>query len=809
MLISRDWLNDFIQTDLDDTKVAEILTSTGLEVEKTHVADVVPGGLRGVVVGHVLTVAQHPNADRLRVTTVDVGGEEPLHIVCGAPNVAEGQKVPVATIGCELYPGGGDEALVIKKGKIRGEVSMGMICAEDELGLGVSHDGIMVLDSKLKPGTPLAEALNLEADRLLEIGLTPNRMDAMGHHGVARDLAAALAHQGHNYTYDMPQWTPADGKSGARQVNLVDAEACPRYWALSIENVCADASPEWLQRRLKAININPQNILVDATNFALHTLGHPLHAFDANNVHGAISVRRAKSGETMTTLDGVERKLHQDDLLIADEKGALALAGVFGGEGSGVSESTTSIVIESAWFDPVVIRKGAKRHGLNTDASFRYERGVDPSLGRTALDLAWHLIKEVCPEARITGLDGDDQGGERFAPRRVDVNLDRIDRLIGEAIPEAQSEAILNSLDIAVANKSGRDWALDVPAYRWDVTREADVAEEVLRIYGFNAISFPAGMRVQLSQEDRVTPEHMRRVASEYLVGRGFHEIANNSLTRAEWYQNHPSIDVEAVVPVLNPLSQDLGVMRPSMIMGGLEAIAYNNKRRQSDVAIFEWGRVYSKQGDAYHESEQLAIWLTGQHPAAHWSLPQTPSTFAVLKGVVEGLVARFGIKAKVKDLEYHEGQLQFGLVYSNKKTPLVELGWTDTWAMERTDVEQPVVAAIIHWDAFMAAAKQHQARYQEPPKHPSVSRDLALVVDQNMAYGDIRKAITGCNINMLQDIELFDVYQGKNLPKGKLSYGIRLTLQDPNKTLKDKQVDGVMQRFIKALQDTGAEIRG
>ena len=809
MLISRDWLSDFIATDIPDNEISDLLTDTGLEVENSHVVDAIKGGLRGVVVAEVLTVEQHPNADRLRCVTVNAGSNDSLAIVCGAPNVAVGQKVALATIGCTIFPDGSEDGMTIKKGKIRGEPSMGMLCSEDELGLGQADDGIMVLNQDAVIGQGLAEHLNLPADMVFNIGLTPNRMDAMGHEGVARDLAASLKHRNRQHevkTLDLLDIGPL-GKH--MNILLEDEVACPRYYALQIDGVANLTSPEWLQRRLQAIGIKSMNILVDATNYSMHTLGHPLHAFDTQAMDGQLVVRRAKQQELLTTLDGIERKLHQEDLVIANSKQALALAGLYGGDKSGVKDSSTSIVIESAWFDPVVIRKAAKRHGLSTDASFRYERGVDPSKGLQALQLAWTLIKASCPEASIAGLSGKVIADKRFDPRQITIDIQAINRLIGHDIDHKDIQGILKSLDIDVLESKGHLWTISIPAYRWDVTREADVAEEILRIYGFNAIPFPKSMRAQMTQEAKVTSERIQHVASEFLVGRGFHEILTNSLTKVSWTNNHPSIDSDNVVHVLNPLSQDLGVMRPHMIMGGLEAISYNIKRRQQHVPLFEWGRIYQHSDKGYNEANQLAIWLCGNHPGPHWSMTNQPSPFASLKGVTEGLLSRVGIEHKQQDLSGSEGLLSHGITYVSKGQILVELGWASPHAMQAADVDQEVVVAICHWDAIQALAVKQKPTYQAVPKHPSLTRDLALVVDESLSFGDIQQAVNSTSITQLKATDLFDVYQGENLPKGKLSYGIRMTFQDVNKTMKDKQVDGMMKRITDAiLSQCDANIR-
>ena len=810
MQISKDWLHDYLPVAISATRMAELLTATGLEVEKVHEVDAVPGGLRGVIVGEVLTVIKHPDADRLNCTTVSIGGEQPLEIVCGAPNVAVGQKVPVATVGCTLYPTGSEEGLTIKKGKIRGQVSEGMICAEDELGLSQSHDGILVLDPDAVVGQPLSEHLGLESDTALEIGLTPNRMDAMSHMGVARDLRAALLRHDEEVLWSPPMLSEWPAVGSGLTLDIQDPSACPRYFALKVEGVSAIPSPEWLQRRLKTIGAKPINALVDITNYVLHSVGHPLHAFDSRALHGnAIVVRRATSDEAFTTLDGVARTLHADDLVIANASDAMALAGVFGGLKSGVQDDTTSIVLESAWFDPVVIRKGAKRHGLNTDASFRYERGVDPSLGTEALELAWTLLQSIFPDAHVTGYDAFESADAPFDDRVVHIDTQRIQASIGEAIPEDRMRSILQSLDIHVTAELGSAWTLSVPAYRWDVTREADIAEEILRIYGFNAISFPPAMRSHVAHEDRVSPEMLRRKAADYLVGQGLFEIMNNSLTRAQAYEKHPSIPADSVVPVLNPLSQDLGVMRPSLMLGGLDAVSYNAKRQNADMALFEFGRTYHTSADGLSERHALGLWLAGSYPGPHWMTGEAKINFFALKGLVLGLCHRFGLHTEEQGMEAEGGEFAGGIHLSVGGQPLASLGWVDDWALKQADLKQPVLAARIDWDRFVKAASRVKITYREPSKFPKVTRDLALIVDASLSYGELYTCLRQVKEKTLQGIELFDVYQGKNLPDGKLSYGMRFTFLDPNKTLQDAQVDGAMAKFLKAAEDgVGASLR-
>ncbi len=812
MRISLDWLSDYLPTNLSLTEVSERLTATGLEVEKAEVFDAVPGGLRHVVVGEVRSLRQHPNADRLRVTQVDVGAPEWLNIVCGAANVAQGQKVAVAMIGAELHPWGSDSALVIKKSALRGEASEGMICAEDELGLGSNHDGIMVLSPDAPVGQPMAEYLGLESVNVLEIGLTPNRMDAMSHYGVARDLRASMLRDGLDVLWTEPTTVDLSAvKTGATRLTLSDSHSCPQYGALKISGLHGgQASAEPIQQRLRALGLNPINALVDASNYVMHALGHPLHCFDASAVQGEITVRRAHDGEKLTTLDGVERSLHAEDQVIANGSAAMCLAGVFGGQQSGVSSSTTSVVVESAWFDPVVTRAMARRHGLHTDASFRYERGVDPAMGLPALELFWTLIEAQFPEAKIEGLDWIRAADSRFQPTVIEVSMDRIAELLGDRLPDEACTTILESLDIAVVKQDGPLWTLSLPVYRWDVRREADVAEELLRVWGFNNLAEPEGMRVRSQPEARRNAESLRRIAADYLVAHGLNEVMNLSLTRLSWFSNHPSIPADEVVQVLNPLSQDLGVMRPTLLYSGLETIAYNLKRQEERLAIFEFGRRYGQNSEGRYEAGELGIWLCGTYPDAHYSRPNASANFGILKGLVCGLLQRFGVSFTEVPGTAVAGfwTSRLDLIGPQGET-LAYLGWPDSYALEATDVDKPVLASLVQWDALVAAAQKARTSYTEPPKFPKVVRDLALVVPVGTAYGTLVEGLQSAPVKTLESVELFDVYQGKGLPEGSMSYGVRLTFRDASKTLQDQQVEGTVKRMLEgAEKHCGAKLR-
>jgi len=812
MLISKEWLNDYIETELSDEGLSDILTSTGLEVEKIEQVDQIKGGLKGVVVGEIVSLSKHPNADRLSCTKVNIGTDEPLNIVCGASNIAVGQKIPVATIGCTIYPESIEKGVKIKKGKIRGELSEGMLCAEDELGIGKSHDGIYILGDDAISGTPLSEYLGLKSDSIFEIGLTPNRMDAMSHLGVARDLRAAAIHKKIKYIWNennISEWSKSDSNI---EINIQDKYACPRYRVLSISGLNNMSSPDWLMRRLKAIGLKPINAIVDITNYVLNDKGHPIHAFDTGKIIGnSIQIRRAKSNEELITLDGVTRKLHKEDLVIADSQVPLALAGVFGGQNSGVSEDSTDIIIESAWFDPVVIRKTAKRHGLNTDASFRYERGVDPNIGIDALVLAWKLINEIFPNATITGFSEKSLNDSRFDNRIIEIDLTRITKLIGHDINQSEVISILDSLDISSTILTRSNLELSIPAYRWDVTREADIAEEILRIYGFNSIPFPERMRLSLAENEVISNESLRRKATDYLVANGLYEIMNNSLTSSELYSNHPSINSENNVKILNPLSQELEIMRPTLLMGGLNAISYNSKRQESNISIFEFGRVYSSsQENNYSEKNHLGIWLSGELPRTHWNKEKTKVDFFTLKGISIGLLAYLGID-KINEIEQEPiaGNWSGGIRLESGQKVLATISWVDEWALKKSDVKEAVLASIFHWDNVCQIAKISKVRYKETPKFPKVTRDLAIIVKSEIKYAAIKLAIKKSKEKTLVDFELFDVFQGEKIGKDRSSFGVRLIFQDLSRTLKDSQIEKSVSRIVDFLKSgVDAEIR-
>lgn len=807
MKISYNWLKEYINTSLAPEALSEILTDTGLEVEGVDEIETVKGGLRGVVIGKVLTCDSHPNADRLKKTTVDIGSGEPLHIVCGAPNVAAGQKVPVATVGTTIYTEEGD--FQIKKSKIRGEVSEGMICAEDELNLGQSHDGIMVLDENAKVGTPAATFFNIESDFVFEIGLTPNRTDAMSHYGVARDLRAALLrHQHENVELKRPSITSFSVTSKDLPISIVveDEKACPRYTGVSLKNVKVGPSPDWMQNRLRAIGIAPINNVVDITNYVLHETGHPLHAFDADKIAGKkVIVKHLPSGSKFTTLDEKERELHEDDLMICNEEGPMCIAGVFGGAHSGVSEQTTRVFLESAYFNPVSVRKTAKRHALNTDASFRYERGVDPDMTLYALQRAAILIRDIA--GGEIAMDIKDVYARKFEPVVVELNLDRMNRLIGQEIHPEMVRKILNSLDIQIKSDSGKNMLLSIPPYRADVTREADVVEEVLRIYGFNAIDMGEKMNISVAQTDPKSEGRYREKISTALSSRGFNEIMNNSLTKPAYYHGN-GYNAEESVEMLNPLSQDLAVMRQSLLFGGLETISRNSNRQRPDLSLYEFGKTYRKTSSGYEEELRLGLWKTGQQSPEIWKTPATKTDFYFLKSEVEFILERMGFSGWQEKESTHPA-FDYALgIFINKKE-VVTLGKVSAKLARSAEVKQEVFYADLDWNYLAKKARKNTITFKELPKYPEVRRDLALLLNKEVNYTDLKSAAEKSERKLLRQINLFDVYEGKNLPEGKKSYALSFVLRDDEKTLNDIQVDKVMEKIFNSFKEEfGAELR-
>ncbi len=811
MQISYNWLKQFIKLDINPEEAAEILTNLGLEVEGINTYESLKGGLKGVVVGHVLTCEQHPNADKLRITKVDLGNNEPpVQIVCGAPNVAVGQKVPVATIGTVLFDKEGNE-FVIKKGKIRGEESFGMICAEDELGLGESHDGIMILDEKLTPGTPVAEVFEIYTDSVFEIGLTPNRADAMSHLGVARDLRAGLIQTKPNNNYS-ELITPSVSKFKVEKRTLKydliveDTKLAPRYAGVTISEIDVKPSPAWLQNALKAIGITPKNNIVDATNYVLHELGQPLHAFDASRIKGnKIIVKNAEAGTKFITLDGVERILHEDDIVICDEHQPLCLAGVLGGLHSGVTEHTTSIFLESAYFNPVSIRKTAKRHGISTDASFRFERGIDPNITNYALKHAAILIADLA-NGEITS-DIIDLYPKKFEDFTVFLNYSNVNKILGENIPNEIIKKILVSLDIKVTNITDKGLGLSIPAYRVDVQREIDVIEEILRVYGFNNIKVGSKINATIAYGSKIDDHKVQNIVANQLVSQGFYETMSNSLTTATYNDFISEQNRNQQITIVNPLSTDLSVMRQSLLFGGLEAIAYNINRKNSDLKFFEFGKTYAKPLSGYEEYKHLSLLITGNVSTNSWNVTNTPTDFFLLKGYVDALLERIGIK-NVTTKPTENEHLAEGIAYYYGDRKIVSFGTVKKNILKHFDIKQEVFYADFIWNTILNIVSS-KIKFAEISKYPIVKRDLALLVKDEVSFADIYKTVKLADKNLILDISLFDVYQGEKLPEGTKSYAISMKIQDKDKTLTDNEIDKLMQKVQKQLtSEVGAELR-
>jgi phenylalanyl-tRNA synthetase beta chain len=799
MTISYNWLKQFINIDWDAEKTAELLTDLGLEVEGKETFQSVKGGLEGVVIGKVLTCVQHPNADRLKLTTVDIGAKEPVQIVCGAPNVAAGQTVPVATIGTKLYTPEGEE-WTIKKGKIRGEASHGMICAEDELSLGTSHDGIMVLDDDIKAGTPASEVFEVENDTIFEIGLTPNRSDAMSHFGVARDLKAGLLQQGINKELITPGTSAfsVDNRTLKIEVQVEDFKKAPRYCGVTISGFKVKESPDWLKNRLKAIGLSPINNVVDITNYVMHDLGQPLHAFDADKIEGQkVVVKTLPTGTKFITLDGVERTLHEDDLMICDAEKPMCIGGVFGGLHSGVSETTTQIFLESAYFDPISIRKTAKRHGLNTDASFRFERGIDPNLTEYALMRAAILIKEVAG-GEITS-DINDSYPNKIADNQVLLSFEKVTKIIGQEIEKETIKRILTSLDIKINSVTETGLGLTIPAYRNDVTREADVVEEILRVYGYNNIETTKKLNASIANGSIYDDHRIQNTIGNQLVAQGFNEIMTNSLTAATYESLTETVNNTAHVAMLNPLSQDLAVMRQNMLFTGLETISYNINRKNADLKLFEFGKTYTK-SETYEEQKHLALYVTGNRQAESWIAVTQASDFFYLKGSVVAILNRLGI-SKFDEIPSEQDLFTEGLALTANNKPLVNFGVVSKSILKQFDIDQPVLYADFNWDVILKLVKRSKTSLTDIPKYPAVRRDFALLVDHSVTFKTLHDAAYKAERKLLHAVNLFDVYQGKNLPDGKKSYALSFILQDPNKTLTDKQIDKIMSKLQQTFE--------
>jgi len=808
MKISYNWLKQFIKIDWDAEKTGDLLTDLGLEVEGLTNYQSIKGGLEGIVVGHVLSCEQHTNADKLRVTKVDIGTDEPVQIVCGAPNVATGQKVPVATIGTILYDAEGND-FKIKKGKIRGEESFGMICAEDELGLGKGHDGIMVLEDSLKPGTPCAEVFDIEDDLVFEIGLTPNRSDAMSHFGTARDLKAGLLQQGHKLELISPSVSDfhIDNRSLKIDSEVMDNKLAPRYCGVTISGIKVADSPEWIQNRLKAIGLTPKNNIVDITNYVLHELGQPLHAFDATKIKGnKINVKTLASGTKFTTLDGVERELHEDDLMICNAEEPMCIAGVLGGLDSGVTDQTTAIFLESAYFNPVAIRKTAKRHALNTDASFRFERGIDPNTTEYALKRAALLITEIAGGEISSGIE--DLYPNKIEDFQVFLSFESTTKLIGQEIPRETIKSILTSLDIKVNSVTEGGLGLTIPSYRTDVQREADIIEEILRVYGYNNIEFSNKLNATMSHASKFEDYKIQNVVANQLIAQGFNEMMANSLTTANYTQLSELLKEEHNVTMLNPLSNDLAAMRQSLLFSGLEALSYNINRKQNNLKFFEFGKTYHNFESGYTENKHLTVLVTGNRSADTWNTPNKTSDFFYLKGVIESIFGRLGV-TKLKASPFKNDVFSEGIALSLGKTKLVEFGIVKKGILKSFGISQEVLFADFNWNNVIEVAKFNKIKFTPISKYPEVKRDFALLLDEKITFEEIHTIAKQSEKKLLKEVNLFDVYQGKNLPSGKKSYAVSFTLEDKEKTLTDKQIDKIMNKLQNSFEkQLGAELR-
>ena len=818
MKISYNWIKDYLKIDLDPHKVAEILTSIGLEIEGTEEWESVKGGLAGVIIGEVLTCKKHPDADKLSITTVNIGSVEPLHIVCGAPNVAAGQKVPVATVGTIVLKG--EDRLEIKKSKIRGELSEGMICAEDELGLGSGHEGIMVLSPEAIPGTPASQYFKIEKDFVFEIGLTPNRIDSGSHFGVARDLAAYLSV---NHNFDSRAILPSvedfrpDCTSETFQIIIENATDCPRYTGINISEVTIGESPEWLKNRLKAIGSNPINNVVDITNYVQNEIGQPLHAFDADKIKGkTVIIRNLPEKTKFITLDDVERELSSKDLMICNTEEGMCIAGVFGGAKSGVTSATKNIFLESAYFNPVSIRKSARRHGLNTDASFRFERGADPNITLWALKRAAVMIRDIAG-GKLTS-DFKDIYPEPIRNAIIDVSYKNIYRLIGKIIEPSTVKKILSMLDINILAEADGNLKLDIPAYRVDVHREADVIEELLRIYGYNSIAVNNHVNSTLTYIEKPDREKVINSVSDTLAANGFTEIMSNSLTPSAWYENNADFDGSQLVKLANPLSSDLNAMRQTLLFGGLSSIAWNINRQNFDLKLYEFGNCYfynkdkkaAKQVDKYFEKTDLDLFITGNQKKQSWNSQSVPTDFFFIKSFVEMILDHLGINPEALTINYcNKKYFTEALSYTINNQIVADAGKISRHYTGRFNIDQDVYYGHIEWDSVVKLIKKHKIQYQELPKYPSVKRDLALLVDKEIKFDQIRNLAYKTEKNILKEVTLFDVYESDSLGKNKKSYAVSFILQDELKTLTDKNIDKVMDSFVRIFEkELGAQIR-
>lgn len=820
MNISYNWLKDYLDFDLQPDEVAAALTSIGLETGGVEEVQTIKGGLEGLVIGEVLTCEEHPNSDHLHITTVNVGGAEPLQIVCGAPNVAAGQKVVVAVNGTKLYDG--DECFTIKRSKIRGVESNGMICAEDEIGIGTDHAGIIVLPADVVVGTPAKEYYNVKSDYVLEVDITPNRVDATSHFGVARDLAAYLKQHGKPANLKRPgvEAFKIDDETPAIEVVVENKEACLRYSGITIKGVTVKESPEWLQNRLKVIGLRPINNVVDVTNYILHGVGQPLHSFDADKIKGnKVVVRSATEGSKFVTLDGVERTLTDRDLMICNVEEPMCIAGVFGGLDSGVTEQTKSVFLESATFHPTWIRKTARRFGLNTDASFRYERGLDPNQTVEVMKRAALLIQEVAGGTITGGIQ--DVYPAPVAPYRVELAYNKVNTLIGKVIPVETVKSILDSLEMKIVSETTEGLVIDVPVYRIDVQRDVDVIEDILRIYGYNNVEFSDNVKSNLSYQTPTDRSYkLQNLISEQLCGCGFNEILNNSLTRSAYYDNLSTYPVSHCVMLMNPLSADLNCMRQTLLFGGLESIEHNAKRKNGNIRFFEFGNCYDYNIDHKKEDETLAefsedyrlgLWVSGSRVDNNWAHPNEKSSVYELKAYVENILLRLGVNLqKVIFGNLANDIYSAGLsITTSSGRQLGTMGIVSPKICKEMDIDAEVYYAEFSWTLLMKEIKKNKVAFSEISKFPAVKRDLALLLDKSVQFAEIEKIATESERKLLKDVTLFDVYEGKNLPAGKKSYAVSFYLQDEGKTLNDKQIDAIMKKIQTNLeQKLGAQLR-
>ena len=819
MNISYNWLKEFLNFNLTPEETAKALTSIGLENGTYEEVETIKGGLEGLFIGEVLTCSEHPDSDHLHLTTVNVGQEEPLKIVCGAPNVAAGQKVVVAVVGTKLYDG--EESFTIKKSKIRGQESLGMICAEDEIGIGTNHDGIIVLPSDAPVGMPAKEYYGITSEYVLEVDITPNRVDAASHYGVARDLAAFLKQTDPSIELIKPSIDSfkSDNKDFEVEVVVENSEACPRYAGVTVLGITVAESPKWLQDRLRLIGVRPINNVVDITNYLLHETGQPLHAFDGDKIKGnTVLVRTTLEGTLFKTLDEVERKLSANDLMICDAEEPMCIGGVFGGVDSGVSEKTTKIFIESAYFHPVWIRKTARRHGLNTDASFRFERGADPNNTVYVLKRAAMMVKELCGGAISSEIV--DVYPKPINDFRVSLSLSKTNSLIGKTLATEQVKSILKALDIEILSENGDLLELKVPAYRVDVQRDVDVIEDILRIYGYNNVEISDSLKSNISYSNKPDSHKLQNLIAEQLTASGFNEILNNSLTSSAYYTDLKSFPTEETVLMLNPLSSDLNGMRQTLLFGGLESIAYNRNRRKQDLKFYEYGNCYHFNAEnrteenrlsPYSEEYHLGLWITGNKTAQTWIHSEEKTSFYELKAYVENVLARLGVERNAVVIEESADDVfAKNLIFSTRGGKLLaKLGSIQTGLLKKFDIDTDVNYADILWKTLMDQTKKTKVSYTELSKYPEVRRDLALLIEKTVRFADIEKIALATEKKLLKSVSLFDVYEGKNLPLGKKSYAVSFTLQDETQTLNDKLIEGIMNKLIKNFESQlGASLR-